>query len=137
METRVWVNPRQPQTLYIAQLLMYFQGGFDLVFWTIGGLRIGTLFGSRALAAFYVLLVVVGKLVAAFGIANERRWGYKLGATAAAAPLAVRVVRTVTGSAGALFGNPIDLMFDVALLALLLHPMSRNYQRYWPKRSRR
>ena len=130
----MWVNPRQPQTLYIAHLLMYFQGGISLVFWVIGGLGIGSLFGSRALAAVYVLLVVVGKLIAAFGIANEMRWGFKLGVAAAAAPLVVRVLRTVAGSVGALTRNPIDLLFDIALLALLLHPMSRSYQRYWPKR---
>ena len=79
MQPRVWVNPRQPQTMYIAQLLLYFQGGFDLLFWVIGGLGVGTLFGSRALAAAYVLLVIVGKLAAAFGIANEMRWGLPAG----------------------------------------------------------
>ena len=137
MEPRVWVNPRQPQTLYIAHLLMYFQGGISLVFWMIGGLGIGTLFGSRALAAAYLLLIVVGKLIAAFGIANEMRWGYKLGVAAAAAPLVIRVLRTVAGSVGALLRNPIDLLFDIALLALLLHPISRGYRRYWRKKQRR
>ena len=131
MQPRVWVNPRQPQTMYIAQLLLYFQGGFDLLFWVIGGLGVGTLFGSRALAAAYVLLVIVGKLAAAFGIANEMRWGYRLGVAAAGAPLAVRVLRSVTGHFGALLSNPISLMFDIALLALLLHNHSRSYQRYW------
>ena len=28
----------------------------------------------------------------------------------------------------------IGLLFDFALVALLLHPISRGYQRYWPKR---
>ena len=134
MHPRVWVNPRQPQTLYIAQLLMYFQGGFDLLFWLIGGLGVGTLFGSRPLAAAYILLVVVGKLVAAFGVANERRWGYRLGVAAAAAPLAVRVLRTIGGRPSALFSHPIGLLFDIALLALLLHSQSRGYQRYWTAR---
>ena len=131
MSTRVWVNPRQPQTLYIAQILLYFQGGFDLLFWFAGGLGFGTLFGSRTLGAAYVLLVVVGKLVAAFGIANERRGGYRLGVAAAAAPLALRVLRSATVRPGLLLSNPISLMFDIALLALLLHPQSSSYQRYW------
>ena len=65
MDTPVWVNPRQPQTLYIAQLLMYFQGGFSLLF---------ALLGARSFG-IYTLTIAVGKLMAAFGIANERRWG--------------------------------------------------------------
>lgn len=32
MTTRQWVNSRQPQTLYLAQILMYIQGGMDLLF---------------------------------------------------------------------------------------------------------
>jgi hypothetical protein len=37
-----------------------------------------------------------------------------------------------------IFGNPLGtdlltLMFEIALLALLLHPQSREYQRIWFK----
>ena len=127
METRVWVNPRQPQTLYIAQLLMYFQGGFSLVF---------AMLGARSLT-IYLLVTAVGKVVAAFGIANERRWAYKLGVVVAAIPLVLVALVAVTESLGWLWADLIGLMFDIALLALLLHPMSRNYQRYWPKKPRR
>ena len=127
MNTRVWVNPRQPQTLYIAQLLMYFQGGFALVFSVIGG---------RSLTVLS-LLIAVGKVVAAFGIANERRWGYVVGVVVAAIPLAILGLLAVTDTPRWLWADVIGLLFDIALLALLLHPTSRNYQRYWPKRSRR
>ena len=127
METRVWVNPRQPQTLYIAQLLMYFQGGFSLVF---------AMLGARSLT-IYLLVIAAGKVMAAFGIANERRWAYKLGVVVAAIPLVLVALLAVTEGLGWLWADPIGLMFDIALLALLLHPVSRNYQRYWPKRQRR
>ena len=127
METRVWVNPRQPQTLYIAQLLMYFQGGFSLVF---------AMLGARSLT-IYLLVIAAGKVMAAFGIANERRWAYKLGVVVAAIPLVLVALLAVTEGLGWLWADPISLMFDIALLALLLHPVSRNYQRYWPKRQRR
>ena len=126
METRVWVNPRQPQTLYIAQLLMYFQGGFSLVF---------AMLGARSLT-IYLLVIAVGKVMAAFGIANERRWAYKLGIVVAAMPLVLVALLAATEGLGWLWADLIGLMFDIALLALLLHPMSRNYQRYWPKRQR-
>ncbi len=126
METRVWVNPRQPQTLYIAQLLLYFQGGFSLVF---------AMLGARSLT-IYSLVIAVGKVMAAFGIANERRWAYKLGVVVAAIPLLLVALLAATDSLGWLWGDLIGLMFDIALVALLLHPQSRNYQRYWPKRQR-
>ena len=128
MEKRVWVNPRQPQTLYIAQLLMYFQGGFSLVFEMIGarGLGVYTL--------VYTLTVAIGKVMAAFGIANERRWGYKLGVVVAVMPVALLLLLAVTDTPRWLWADAIGLLFDIALVALLLHPMSRNCQRYWPKR---
>ena len=127
MDTRRWVNPQQPQTLYIAQLLMYFQGGFTLVF---------AILGARSLTA-YALAIAVGKVLAAFGIANERRWGYKLGVVVAAVPIVLLLLLAVIDTPRWLWADAIGLMFDIALVALLLHPMSRGYQRYWPKRLRR
>lgn len=132
MSTRQWVNSRQPQTLYLAQILMYIQGGMDLLFiLLVGRLANTTLFGLRILAVAYLLLTVVGKLVAAFGIANSMRWAYRLGVAAAAAPLALRAVAVFSGGLGQLWVRPIDLLFDIVLLALLLHRQSRSYQKHW------
>jgi len=124
MEPRVWVNRHQPQTLYIAQLLMYFQGGLGLLF---------ALIGARGLTV-YSLVIAMGKLAAAFGIANEMRWAYKLGVVIAALPILVLLLLAVTDDVRWLWGDPLGLLFDIALLALLLHSHSRSYQRYWPKR---
>ena len=126
MEPRVWVNRHQPQTLYIAQLLMYFQGGLGLLF---------TVIGVRALTP-YTLVIAAGKLVAAYGIANEMRWAYKLGVVIAALPILVLLLLAVTNDVGWLWADPIGLLFDIALLALLLHTHSRSYQRYWPRGKR-
>ena len=126
MDTRVWVNPRQPQTLYIAQLLMYFQGGFSLVF---------AMLGARSLGV-YTLTIAIGKVLAAFGIANERRWGYRLGVVVAVIPVALLLLLAVTDTWRWLWADAFGLLFDIALIALLLHPMSRNYQRHWPKPQR-
>lgn len=126
MEPRVWVNPRQPQTLYIAQMLLYFRGGIALVF--------GVLFGGSLTISS--LLIAVGEVAAAYGIANERRWGYKLGVAVAALAL-VGSLLVLVDSFTRVWSQLIGLLFDVALVALLLHPMSRGYQRYWPKRQRR
>ena len=120
----MWVNPRQPQTLYIAQLLLYFRGGLALVF--------GLLFGFSL--SLFSLLFAVGNVMAGFGIANERRWGYRLGVGVASLTLLVSLL-VLLQNFSRLFGDLIGLLFDVALVALLLHPISRSYQRYWPKRN--
>ena len=126
MEPRVWVNRHQPQTLYIAQLLMYFQGGLGLLF---------ALIGARGLTV-YSLVIAAGKLTAAYGIANEMRWAYKLGVVIAALPIVVLLLLAVTNDVGWLWADPIALLFDIALLALLLHAQSRSYQQYWRRGKR-
>lgn len=132
MTTRQWVNSRQPQTLYLAQILMYIQGGMDLLFSLLyGGSAAGIPFGLWILAVAYWLLTIVGKLVAAYGIANSMRWAYRLGVAAAVAPLALRVTAALTGGLGQLWFRPINLLFDIALVALLLHRQSRDYQKHW------
>ena len=128
MEPRIWVNRNQPQTLYIAQLLLYFRGGVLLVF----GLLLG------AFLTVSSLVLAVGFVMAAYGIANERRWGYVVGVVVAALTLVGSLLEVIQdfNNLSRTFSQLIGLLFDVALVALLLHPMSRNYQRYWPKRRR-
>ena len=89
--------------------------------------------GVFALLRFHpiMLLVALGCAGAAYGIANERRWGYLLGIGMAFLPAAFRVWFF---GLDALFGRDIiSLMFEIALIALLLHPQSRDYQRIWFK----
>ena len=102
---RQWTNPSQPQTLQIAVFLLYMNAVFALLF---GGL--GSIYG---------IMIIAG------GIAQEKRWGYGVG-------LAVSLLPFVLIIAGkALITGVIGLMFDIALVALLLHPQSREYQRIW------
>ena len=107
METRRWTNPTQPQTLQVAVFLLYINAVFAALF---GGL--GSLLG---------LVFTAGSAGAGFGIANERRWGY-----------VVALVAAVTGVLYGFSGSGIiGVMFGIALIALLLHPQSRDYQRIW------
>ena len=130
MNERVWVNPRQPQTLYLAQILMYFRGAMHILRFMFGGAVV--LLGSSAIFTAYLLLDTVGLVMAANGIANEDKWGYQLGIVAASAPLVVMGVRIIEYGGMSLFwNNIIAIMFDVALVALLLHPMSVEYRRVW------
>ena len=106
-----WFDPHQPQTLQIATMLLYLNGVFEL-------LRGGFFYGIG-------LLFLVGCIAGAFGMANSKKWGYFLAIVAAFIPL-IRIIADGIGGVGV-----IGLMFDVALVALLLHPMSRNYQKIW------
>jgi len=111
-----WLNQTQPQTLVIGTVLLY----LDAVFNVLGGL------GSP-------ILLLIGAAMAAggYGIANEHKWGYAMGAAAAVAQLLLLIA--VVHLSGILGSWLIDAIFDVALVALLLHPDSRDYQRIWFK----
>lgn len=124
METRRFINPSQPQTLYIATFLLYASAVLSL------------LFASSFLFYFGVfpaLLIILGKGLAGYGIANEKRWGYFLGVTAAGLTLVPVAILAATDGIGILFdpGILLRLVFPVALFVLLIHPMSREYQRIW------
>jgi len=122
METKRWFNPSQPQTLQIAVWLLYFNA--------IGGLLLGSVY--LTLGVLLGLGALVGCGAAAFGIANEKRWGYLLGVVMAV--LQVLLIVGVVGLMGVFQGVAlISFLFAIALVALLLHPMSRDYQRIWFK----
>lgn len=125
VETRRFVNPMQPQTLYIATILLYFNAVFGL----LGG---SPLFFFGFLPG---LALTLGKGVAAYGIANERRWGYLLGVATAGLTLVPFAVYVVANGVGALFqlGLLVALVFPVALFVLLVHPMSRTYALLWER----
>ena len=118
MQSRRFMNPAQPQTLVIAVYLLYFDAAFLLFAMLVNG-TFPPLF----------LILVIGGIVAGYGIANEFKWAYILGIVMAIAPFVFRFINN---------GNPleaplINLMFEIALVALLLHPQSRDYQRLWFK----
>jgi hypothetical protein len=110
-----WLNRSHPQTLMMATILLYAEGVLSLV-------GLGGVYGG--------ILVCVAMIVGGFGIANDKRWGYGLGL--AASIVSVGLLLAIWGL-GALtnFGPLVDLIFGGALLGLLLHPMSRSYQRIW------
>lgn len=118
METRRWTNPSQPQTLYIATFLLY---ATAVIAFLLGGYRDPI-----------SLLVIGGEVASGFGIANERKWGYYLAVAMATAGLALRAWPLI-GDITLIF-SPwylLDILFPVALFALLVHPMSREYQKIW------
>ncbi len=128
MSQRRWYNPNLPQTLVIAQFLLYFDAFFLLLGALFGG-GLGVL-GIIALAAY---------VYGAYGIANEQKRGYLVAVGASFLPLALRILVAQFARDGifselsfVLFaGNPVSVIFEYALIGLLLHPMSRNHQKIW------
>jgi lysylphosphatidylglycerol synthetase-like protein (DUF2156 family) len=117
METRQWTNPRHPQTMQIAVFLLYANAVFGLLFQE----------PFRLFPSIIGVLVIVAYAAGGFGVANDRNWGYFVGVGVAALVVVATILRGI-----AILGI-INLMFDVALLVLLLHPQSRNYQKIWFK----
>jgi len=124
MSERRWFNPNVPQTLYIAQFLLYFDA-FWMLLGVFTGVGLGP-FGLLALAAY---------VYGAYGIANEKKLGYQIAVVASFIPLAIRLVIFLTGRESisfVLFSSSIlNVLFEYALIALLLHPMSREHQKIW------
>lgn len=115
---RRWFNPAQPQTLQIAVMLLYLSAAFGI----FRLLVIGRL-------PLLLLALVVTQGAGGYGIANEKRWGYALGLVAAFLPFVINFL--IVGNPIA--GDPLSLLFQIALVALLIHPQSRDYQRIWFK----
>jgi len=114
------MNQGQPQTLQIAVFLLYANAFFTLLFLLQAGVFPGLF-----------LLAGAGMVAGGYGIANERKWGYALGVAMALFPFALRAY--YVGLSAVFSTNLLNLMFEVALVALLVHPQSRDYQRIWFK----
>jgi hypothetical protein len=119
METRRWTNPTQPQTLQIAVFLLYANAVLGLLLGNVLSIW-GPLIGLAGLVAF---------AASGFGIANEKRWGYNLGLVVSGFE-ALTLMRIFFGW-GHSSSVLISLMFSIALVALLLHPHSRDYEKIW------
>ncbi|MET0421050.1 MAG: hypothetical protein ABW073_05050 [Acidimicrobiia bacterium] len=119
MNNLKFVNHFQPQTLVIATFLCY----IDAVF--------GLIFGLPATSTLAVLAVVVLLGAGGFGIANEKKWGYAV--AVGGAVLQLVMLLAVFGLSVFTSTAIISLLFDGALVALLLHSESREYQRIWFK----
>ena len=138
MQERRWYDPNVPQTLAIAQILLYINGVFALLFGGVGG------DGSLIIRLLF-LASIAAYIFGAYGIANGRKLGWQVAVVAAFSPFILRFVDTLIAfeffsfaeriryviGIGRYGSGILSTIFDVALIALLLHPMSRNHQKIW------
>lgn len=123
----VWLNQRHPQTLVIAQVLLYLSAFFALL-----DPPPTLIFDQSMVRVAISLLLTFGAAGGAFGIANSKKWGYYLGIAAAFAPFLIRFrILQLTDVGTAIEWNVVGLIFDVALVAALLHRQSGEYQRVY------
>jgi hypothetical protein len=113
-DDRRWFDGSQPQTLQGAVMLCYLTAVFGLI---------GIVLGAYPLAE----LVPLGLGAAGFGVANEKRWGYRLGVALAGLNVLIDLYVLVIGGLAVL----LSLLFAVVLLGLFLHSQSREYERIW------
>jgi hypothetical protein len=117
-----WLDRSQPQPLYMANLLLY----INAVFWLLYLFEGAGFFGVLALGAIF----------AGLGIANEKKAGYWGGVVVAGLNLLALLAILFVGGVASIFAV-INVLFAAALLALLLHPISRSYQKVWFKKLNR
>jgi hypothetical protein len=114
---RRWIDQSQPQTLQGAVVFSYLNAALALIF-------------TIALGQSPFLFVFILLAAAAFGIANDKRIAY-WAAVALAGLYLIAVLALMIAGGG--FGGILNLLFAGILVALLLHPDSRHYERIWFK----
>jgi hypothetical protein len=109
-----WFDGSQPQTLQGAVMLCYLTAAFGLIWILLGIYPVAE-------------IVPLALGVSGFGVANEKRWAYRLGVGLAGLNVVVDLYILALGGVGNIF----SLLFAVVLLALFLHSQSREYERIW------
>jgi len=130
-----------------AVFLLYANVVFALLFRTGGeglfsvvaySVTRGRVYGSSAtlIGNIVAIAVVVGSAAAAYLIVNEKKIGWRIGVVVAAAPvvgLALLVVLGYPQRLSLIDAINIRLLFDVALVVLLVHDQTRSYEKVWFK----
>lgn len=147
IDLRKWFDRMQPQTLQIATWLLYFDGFFSLVALVDGSGYQGFLVRRYAIGFPVCLAATLAYAAGGLLMANERRFGYRIALVAAFSPFLLRIWALRSALSTYNFGGDVSLLdyltgrpfglsylttiFDVALVALLLHNQSREHARIW------
>lgn len=144
---QLW-NRAHPQTVKIAVGLSYWLAVISLL--SLGGafgtsgVAIGILsllarvgLNVSAISTAVVFILALGLAAVAVGMANDKKFAWQAAAAlaiASVAGLALAVILdlgAIMSDPGMLFSVVIDVIFTVAWLVALVHPMTREYVKIW------
>lgn len=126
-----------PQTLAIATWLLYIDGVFALLSY-LDGQGFNLFFPRLSLGGLLSLLACAAFALGGFLMANGKRLGWYVALAAAFSPFILRAYLAVTNSDLNISiswiidgGSLVNFVFEAALVALLLHNMTRSYVQRW------
>jgi len=137
VDTRTWFDRMLPQTLQVATWLLYINGAFAILDYVDRSDIYGVWRWYGGLGGVVSPVACLSYVGAGLLMANGRRLGWHLGIAASLSPLALRLLLKVQHEPGLPVSwvitqrNLISFLFEAALVALLLHPMSRNHATRW------
>lgn len=122
-------------------MLIYLNGFFALISVIDETDYLGYIRGRYAIGFVISLAVVALHALAGIFMANDLKLGYKFAVFIAFSPFILRFLvytdleRTSGFSVGVYNklsgGSTLNLVFEIALCALILHPQSRSHQKTW------
>ncbi len=137
IDARKWFDRSQPQTLQIATFLLYLNAFFQLLdlfdIMRFSSYGITDILNPGRSGLMFWILGIPLNVLAGLLMANDRKLGYYLAVAGAVWPFLIRFYYS-NFRFGAIFdARAITLIFELALVALVLHTQSRDHQRIWFK----
>lgn len=124
-----------PQTLAIAVLLLYFDAVFALLGFIDRNDEFGLLRTMGGIHVLFALIAIASFPLGGFLMANGKLLGWYVAVGASFTPFAARLLIALEYDASLRFivtgGRTLNFLFEAALVALLLHGMTRSYVRTW------
>lgn len=115
------LNQSHPQTLMIATVLLYMTAVLQFVNFIL----------YRNISPFTLLFGVVLPGLGAWATAGNKRWGYYMALVAAGIPVLLLIYYVAVIGLGFIMSSVLQVIFTIALFALLIHPQSRTYVKEW------
>lgn len=137
LDRRRWFDRMFPQTLSIALMLLYVNGAFGLLYYLDGNDIVGAWKAEGGIGALVALASVIMFPLGGFLMANGKRLGWYIALAASFSPFVLRLLwkfavnDALTWRIVVIGDTYVGFAFEVALCALLLHPMSRSHAQRW------
>lgn len=137
LDPKKWFDRMHPQTLAIATWLLYIDGVFTLLSY-FDGTGFNFFFSRFSLGGLLSLTACVAFGLGGFLMANGKRLGWYVALGAAVSPFLLRFYLSLSQpdlniSISWILdgGSLVNFVFEAALVALLVHNMTRSYVHRW------